>query len=296
MPPLVAPKSTQWHVRRLAEAQRLAEEFPQLQEPYRTVLFVADRSDPETRAKMLQHFLTLPQVADELKEKARGMLAGASYLSDQAQAEAVRKARQDFQRGHPSPDKAAMNLLSAARRAPASQATELVRELLAKKDLPDMVEKSAIYYSRHLDHVGQQLEYRLRSLDGRVFRDDKLRGKVVVIYFWAVPRRGNSQSFMATDVAGFAAQMKRLALPDVVAIAYNLNNDPRAVRNFADECKLELPVVCDGQGLQGAFVRKLSIQTFPVAWVIDRQGRVREVQAENRLPETLQALLAEPSL
>lgn len=296
MPPRVSPKSTEWQVRQLMNAQRLAEEFPDLQEPYRTVLWVADRSDSETRAKMLHHLLTLPQVGPELKDKARAMLAGASVVSARAQEEAVRKARQDFQRGHPSPEKAAANLLGWARRLPAEQATELVRELLAKKDVPDVIEKSAIYYLRRLEQVGQRLDYRLESLDGRVFRDEQLRGKVVVIYFWSVPRRGNSQSFMATDVVAFAAQMKRLDTSDLVAIAYNLNDDPRAVRNFTDECRLGLPVVCDGRGLQGPFVRQLSLQTYPAAWVIDRRGRVREVQAEHRLPETVQALLEEPGI
>lgn len=295
MPPVLSANSVQAKVRRLADAQRLADEFPELQEPYRTILHVADTCDAETRTKMLEHFLTLPRPSPELKDKARAMLAGGRYVTEEQREKGIRKAREDFKRGHPSPSRAAANLLGVARSCPPPQAIELLRELLAAKDLPDEVESSATYLLRRLEHIGQRLDYRLVALDGRSFNADKLRGKVVVIYFWAVPRRGNHQEYMATNILGFAEQMKRFSSPDLVALAYNLNNDPHAVRNFVDEHRLGLPVVCDGKGIHSRFPLSIFLQSYPAAWVMDREGRVREVQAENHLVETLQALLAEPA-
>lgn len=294
MPPALSANSIQAKVRRLADAQRLADEFPELQEPYHAILMVADTCDAETRTKMLEHFLTLPRPSSELKDKARAMLAGARYVTEEAREKGIRKAREDFKRGHPSPSRAATTLLGVARSCPPAQAIELLRELLAAKDLPDPVEKSATYLLRRLEHIGQRLDYRLVALDGRSFNADKLRGKVVVIYFWAVPRRGNHQEYMATNILGFAEQMKRFTSPELVALAYNLNNDPHAVRNFVDEHRLGLPVVCDGKGIHGRFPLSIFLQSYPAAWVMDREGRVREVQAEHRLAEIVPALLAEP--
>lgn len=133
----------------------------------------------------------------------------------------------------------------------------------------------------------------LTSLDGRLTRLEDLRGKVVVVNFWATwcaPCREEMPTLQKTwqDLRG----------PDFELLAINVGEEEAVVREFlaAFEAELEFPILLD-PGSQT--VADWKLKGLPVTVVIDKHGRaVYEAvggrdMASQEIIEILRALMGE---
>lgn len=109
---------------------------------------------------------------------------------------------------------------------------------------------------------------RLADLSGKVWRLADLRGKAVLINFWASwcePCRAEMPS------------LQRLAdqhPQDLVVLAVNLKESTQTVQQFVQRTALTLPVLPDPQG---ATARAWGVTVFPSTVLIDAQGKVHSV-------------------
>lgn len=108
-----------------------------------------------------------------------------------------------------------------------------------------------------------------RDLRGELWRLTDLRGKAVLINFWASwcePCRAEMPSLQALA--------ERQGPQKLVVLAVNFKESVPAATQFAQRSGLALPVLLDPQG---AIARQWGVRIFPSTVLIDVDGRVRAV-------------------
>ncbi len=121
----------------------------------------------------------------------------------------------------------------------------------------------------------------LQGLDGSQATLADLRGRVVVVNFWASwckPCR--------KDLPVLQSWMPDLEKSGTELVAVSVDRDRRRAENFVKEIGLDLPFYIDGpEGLAQAF----DLPALPCTIVLDRQGNVAHI-AEGARAETLEEL------
>lgn len=110
-------------------------------------------------------------------------------------------------------------------------------------------------------------DFQLSSIEGRAFRLSELKGKVVLVNFWATWCVGcvKEMPFLVN-----LYQKYRDRGLEILAISVDSQADRNKVAPFAKEQKINFPVFYD-DGVQELY----DIAAFPSNLFIDRQGRVR---------------------
>jgi thiol-disulfide isomerase/thioredoxin len=132
------------------------------------------------------------------------------------------------------------------------------------------------------------------TLDGESLDLSSLRGKVVVLNFWAswcAPCRAESPNLVkvATDSAS----------KGVAFVGVNFKDDRDAARRFDEVHSVPYPSLFDQPGVVLTKLRKLVPQEPPSTLLIDRSGRIAGIfrggVTENELSGPVQALAGEPA-
>ncbi len=134
-------------------------------------------------------------------------------------------------------------------------------------------------------------EARLEPLGGKPAELSELRGKIVVLDFWAtwcVP--------CIVELPEVAKVSEEFAERGVFVYAVNRGETKKTVRKFLEEQKIDLPVILDhGDKISSSF----GVEGMPHVVVIDREGTVRKVHvgamvgSEPWLRDEVVSLLAE---
>lgn len=117
--------------------------------------------------------------------------------------------------------------------------------------------------------------FRARTLDGADVDLAALRGKVVLLHFWATwcePCR--------REMADFDKLRAEFQDKDLVVLGLTVGEDQSIVARFVKETMLSYPMVA----LEGAedIVSALSITSFPTVVMIDREGRIKSYEVGAR--------------
>jgi thiol-disulfide isomerase/thioredoxin len=108
----------------------------------------------------------------------------------------------------------------------------------------------------------------LQDLDGQAWRLSSLRGRVVVINFWAAWCAPCRQEMPTLQT------LAELMGPDQsLVLAVNVKEPKALVQRFARNTALTLPVLLDSEG---TLAKQLGVKIFPTTLLIDRQGRIKE--------------------
>jgi len=128
---------------------------------------------------------------------------------------------------------------------------------------------------KRLGLLGKPLEMQWTSVQGPRIDLEKLRGKVVMIYFFA------SWSAPSLYEMDWVKQLAGRAGPESLeTLGICLDNDPVAVPGLLVDHDIPWPVCCDGRGWQGELVRSLGINALPELWIVDREGILRSIDAK----------------
>lgn len=141
---------------------------------------------------------------------------------------------------------------------------------------------------RKLNMLGKPLELSFKSLEGKQISMKDYAGKVVLVDFWAT----------------WCAPC-RAALPEVKSV-YNkfhdkgfeilgisFDKDKEALTSFIKEENLKWPQYFDGLGWDNKLGQKFEISSIPTVWLVDKQGKLRHLNAGEDLAEKVEKLLAE---
>src|SRR5258706_1720690 len=137
-------------------------------------------------------------------------------------------------------------------------------------------------------YLGQRLAIQFEAIDGRQVDLTKMRGKVVLVDFWATwcPP-------CVKEVPEVKAAYDKLHERGFEVVGISRDEKMEDLRDFVAKNKIEWPQYLDG--IEGRFATKFGVEEIPAMWLLDKQGKVRDVEATENLIEKAEKLLAEPS-
>jgi peroxiredoxin len=167
-----------------------------------------------------------------------------------------------------------------------AKATAVLKEV-AKGESPEAA-KDAAAQLRLRDIQKTPLALKFTALDGREVDLEKLRGKVVLLLFWAV-----SVDRARDEVPKVLATYEKLHDQGLEVVGVAMDKEKEKVQGFVDEKKLPWPNHFDGKGMKNEIGRSFAVRSVPVMWLINKQGKVVFTDAGGELDELAAKLLAE---
>ncbi|MCH7813072.1 MAG: TlpA family protein disulfide reductase [Planctomycetes bacterium] len=119
--------------------------------------------------------------------------------------------------------------------------------------------------------IGEQApEFAATTLDGRPFKLSELRGKVVLLDFWATwcaPCIGEMPNLLrAVEEYGGSG--------DFVIVGVSLDSSESAVKQFQQRRKIPWTQIVLGPAEQNPAAKKYNVSGIPATFLIDRDGKV----------------------
>jgi thiol-disulfide isomerase/thioredoxin len=171
------------------------------------------------------------------------------------------------------------------------QAETILRNLTTNKD-PRVVAEAqrqlgALQLQRKL--AKEPLNLKFKAVDGTDIDLAKLRGKVVLLDFWAVwcgPCR--------VEIPNIVATYKQLHKDGFEIVGISLDQDKEKLINFTKQAGMTWPQYFDGKMWSNEISSRFSINAIPAMWLIDKKGFVRSTEARGgELANQVKKLLAE---
>jgi thiol-disulfide isomerase/thioredoxin len=249
------------------------------------------------------------RLLDQLENEARSFLAGHPLpgpLRQQISAQlihqrlnnddlitadsATRLEQQinDYLQENPGdPKKASLQLarVNLLYRVDPQRARSLLEELTRNSD-SDLAQAAKTRLAK-ADLLGKPLELRFTATDGTVVDLAKLRGKVVLIDFWAS---------WCPDCVRELPEIQKLDAAyresGLVVIGISLDRDRQAMTNFLSKKSITWPIYFDGKGWNNTYAVQYSVRQIPEIWIINKEGLVETTSADvSNVDATVQRLL-----
>lgn len=230
----------------------------------------------------------LGEVRRTLKETLSSDFGSLGFPAPQGRALDVVTTTRKFLVDSPDDVQLHLVLFRTAGSLPKTQQFALYEEL-SNVPTPEPARSLAKEALRKLSRVGIPLDLSFNAVDGRPVSLLGLRGKVVLIDFWS------------TDCAPCVRELptlKRLysqyQAQGLEIVGISLDTDKEKLRQFLQTKEIPWPQYYDAAGPTNRLAQEYGILSIPAAWLIDRQGRLRHLDAGNHPQEKIEALLQEP--
>jgi len=241
------------------------------------------------------------QIAQRIDDIEKGLLNNSSLSAQQrygiraAQVQRKAHSREEYEKGirdllreFPDDTRSYQLLLSAQRGVTNEHAREVAQEVLGS-NAPDEIKAEAKSILNMMDSIGKPLNLQYTALDGRKIDLQKMKGKVVLIDFWA--------TWCAPCVADMPAVKEiydKLHLKGFEILGVNFDQEKPVVEQFLKEKQLTWPQYYDGKGWRNKFGQEFGIDTLPRMWLVDKKGVLRDLDGRKDLESKVENLLAEP--
>jgi len=178
-------------------------------------------------------------------------------------------------------------LLEVASSSEADKARTLLREVTNSPAATDEVREAASAEMKKLEALGKPVDLQFTAVDGRAVDVSKLKGKVVLVDFWAT---GSDVS--VAGIPHVKSAYDQLHAKGFEIIGVSLDVEKERLTQFVAEHKMEWPQYFDGQE-ENKFARQFGIESIPALWLIDKKGNLRDMNAGSGLSGKVEKLLAE---
>ena len=136
--------------------------------------------------------------------------------------------------------------------------------------------------------LGQPIDIRFTAVDGREVDVSQMRGKVVLIDFWA-----SWCPPCVRQIPVIKAAYEKLHGRGFEVVGISLDDDKKELLALVAKEKIEWPQFYDATGAEHRLAKQFGVEEIPVMWLLDKSGELREIDATENLMEKVEKLLAE---
>ena len=244
----------------------LAKNYPQEFDSYRMFFTVAEfTEDSNQRDKIYQKLLNLVANDDVPSVIAKVVKAGVTYYTAMKNPNEAEKQKL-FERLATMDDSGNQHL------------NEVISQ--AKAEL------NKIKIER--DGIEEPPEIVFEALDGRTVDLSKMKGKVVLIEFWATwcgP--------CVDEIPIIKKVYDKFQRRGFEVIGISLDRDRKKLETYVNENNIPWPQFFDEKGGKNRLAKKYGIRGIPTLWLVDKQGNLVDMEARKNLEEKVKKYLAQ---
>ncbi len=269
---------------------------PEVREQRYQLLGNAVRRGDKSRLEQLEK-IEAELVADPNKtaeEKFRLRMQSVDRKAGLKQSEGMAAMLEEFEKGARAlqkefPDRKEVfeMLYAVAMRSEGPKAVALAKEIAASGAEPQVKEAAAVLLKKS-ERLGKPLDIKFTALDGRKVELAKLKGKVVLIDFWATwcgP--------CVAEIPNMKSAYEKLHAKGFEIIGISLDDDKNALQALVRQKQLPWPQFFESEKEENRYAKEYGVSSIPAMWLVDKQGNLVDTNARDGLEKKVEKLLAE---
>jgi|TARA_E500000331_G_scaffold346288_1_gene384990 thiol-disulfide isomerase/thioredoxin len=140
---------------------------------------------------------------------------------------------------------------------------------------------------KKMEALGKPLKMKFTALDGREVDLSMMKGKVVLIDFWATwcgP--------CVREIPSVKKTYEELHSKGFEIIGISMDSDKGKLEDFLAKNDMSWPQFFDGKGWKTSLAQEHGISSIPAMWLVDKEGNLVDQNARSDLEEKVQKYLA----
>jgi peroxiredoxin len=132
------------------------------------------------------------------------------------------------------------------------------------------------------------LELKFTALDGRAVDLSQMRGKVVLVKFWAT-----WCAPCVAEIPNLVRAYEKLHSRGFEIVGISFDQEKAKLEAMVKEQGMSWPQYFDGKGEKNELGERFGVPSLPQMWLVDKRGMVADTEAGKELEAKVEKLLAE---
>lgn len=234
-----------------------------------------------------------PNLAEDEKFELRARAVGRA--ADKKQSEGMEAVTAEFEKGarelqkdFPKRPEVYEMLLMIASNGQGEKARKIANEIIGNEAAPENSKTEAKAILKKMDALGKPLAIQFTAVDGREIDLAKMKGKVVLVDFWATwcPP-------CVAELPHVKEAYEKLHPKGFEIVGISFDQSKVKLEDFVKTEKIPWPQYFDGEGWKNKFGKEFGINSIPAMWLVDKKGILRDMNGRADLEKKVEKFLAE---